>query len=238
MAQPIKPGMTDRRNWMRGVLGAGAAAILSGGCARRPVAVLEVPAADGLLRFPGKAPLRALNDRPPLLESPWSAYQHDLTPNELFYVRWHLQVIPTSVDRRTWRLKVAGHVERPLELSMDDLKKMDATSLVAVNQCSGNSRSFFSPPIPGGQWRNGAMGNAHWTGVKLRDVLKRAGLKSGSADVSFHGLDNAGLPTVPDFAKSLTIEHANEEEVLLAYEMNGEPLPMLNGFPLRLVVPG
>jgi DMSO/TMAO reductase YedYZ molybdopterin-dependent catalytic subunit len=182
--------------------------------------------------------MRALNDRPPCLETPWPYYRHDLTPTEAFYVRWHLQFIPTTVDLRTWRLKVGGHVERPVALSMDDLRRMPATSLVAVNQCSGNSRGLFEPHMPGAQWGNGAMGNARWTGVPLCDLLRRAGVKPAAVDVSFAGLDRSGFSTVPDFVKSLPIDRALAPEILVVYEMNGEPLPLLNGFPVRLVVPG
>jgi hypothetical protein len=115
---------------------------------------------------------------------------------------------------------------------------MEAVSLVAVNQCSGNSRSLFEPRVPGGQWVNGAMGNARWTGVRLGDLLRRAGLRAGALQVSFQGLDEGPLPSVPDFVKTLNVDRARQPEVLLAYEMNGAPLPMLNGFPVRLVVPG
>jgi DMSO/TMAO reductase YedYZ molybdopterin-dependent catalytic subunit len=188
--------------------------------------------------FPGKVPMRVINDRPPCLETPWDAYRHDLTPNDAFYVRWHLQMIPTEVDLRTWRLNIGGHVERPLQLSMDELRRMEAVSVVAVNQCSGNSRGLFEPHLPGAQWGNGAMGNARWTGVRLVDLLRRAGLKSGTVEVSFAGLDRPGFASVPDFVKSLTLDVAQRPDVLVAYEMNDEPLPMLNGFPVRLVVPG
>jgi DMSO/TMAO reductase YedYZ molybdopterin-dependent catalytic subunit len=190
------------------------------------------------MRFPQKVALRALNDRAPCLETPWEYFRHDLTPNEAFFVRWHLEAIPTRVDLRTWRLRLGGHVERPLELSMEDLRQMEAVSLVAVNQCSGNSRSLFEPRVPGGQWVNGAMGNARWTGVRLGDLLRRAGLRAGAVQVSFDGLDRASLPSVPDFVKALDVDRARRPEVLVAYAMNGAPLPMLNGFPVRLVVPG
>jgi hypothetical protein len=112
--------------------------------------------------------------------------------------------------------------------------------VVAVNQSSGNSRSLVVPHMPGAQWRNGAMGNARWTGVPLRDLLRAAGLKAKAVQVTFNGLDEAPLPSVPDFVKALDIEHAlhADADVLVAYEMNGSPLPMLNGFPVRLVVPG
>jgi len=215
---------------------AGIAGLLPAGCGPRK----QTPSPDPgmLIRFPQKVPLRALSDRAPLLETPWEYFRHDLTPNEAFYVRWHLEAIPTHVELATWRLRIDGHVEKPLELSMDDLRKMEAVSIVAVNQCSGNSRSLFAPRVLGGQWVNGAMGNARWTGVRLGDLLKRAGLRSGTEQVTFRGLDEAPLPTVAEFVKALDVDHARQPEVLVAYEMNGAPLPMVNGFPARLVVPG
>ena len=191
-----------------------------------------------MLRFPGKIPMRVINHRPPCLETPWSAFSKDLTPNEAFFVRWHLQLLPTTVDPRTWRLKVHGEVEKPLELSLDDLKGMKTTRLAAVCQCSGNSRAFFEPHVPGAQWRNGGMSNARWTGVPLRDVLALAKPQAKSVDVVFSALDRAGPPGVPDFTKSLSMDQIAQTEPLLAYEMNDRPLPLLNGFPLRLVIPG
>jgi sulfite dehydrogenase len=182
--------------------------------------------------------MRVVNTRPPCLETPWRYFRQELTPNEAFYVRWHLQFIPTTVDLRTWRLRVDGHVARPLEWTLDDLRRLEPSSLVAVNQCSGNSRGLFEPHMPGAQWGNGAMGNARWTGVPLRRVLEQAGVKQGAVDVAFASMDRGGYTTIPDFTKSLPVDKAEEPEVLLAYEMNGQPLPVLNGFPLRLVVPG
>jgi sulfite dehydrogenase (cytochrome) subunit A len=227
----------DRRGCLRWAGAAGLAGLLPAGCGRRPQSVAPADAAT-LIRFPQKIALRALNDRAPCLETPWPYFRQDLTPNEAFYVRWHLEGIPTHVELRSWRLRVDGHVERPFELSMEDLRRMETVSLVAVNQCSGNSRSLFQPRVPGGQWVNGAMGNARWTGVRLRDLLKRAGLRAGTVQVSFQGLDEAPLPSVPDFVKTLEVDHARQPELLVAYEMNGTPLPMVNGFPARLVVPG
>ncbi|MBV8314769.1 MAG: molybdopterin-dependent oxidoreductase, partial [Planctomycetaceae bacterium] len=200
----------DRRAWLRRVGAAGLAGLLPAGCARRPQGA--PPDAATLIRFPQKIALRGINDRAPCLETPWQYFRQDLTPNEAFYVRWHLEAIPTRVDLRAWRLRVGGHVERPLELSMEDLRRMEAASLVAVNQCSGNSRSLFEPRMPGGQWLNGAMGNARWTGVRLRDLLRRAGLRAGAVQVSFDGLDEGPLPSVPDFVKALDVDHARQPE--------------------------
>jgi sulfite dehydrogenase len=121
---------------------------------------------------------------------------------------------------------------------MDDLMKFERVSYTAVIQCSGNGRSLFEPRVAGGQWKNGAMGNVTWAGARLKDVLNSAGIKAGTVDVSFDGLDRPPLPTVPDFVKSLPVDKAMEEDVIIAYEMNGKPLTLLNGFPARLIVPG
>ena len=195
--------------------------------------------APTLARYPQKTDLILLTDRPPQLETPLKYFETDLTPNDAFFVRWHLSGIPTSVDLQTFRLEVSGKVNKPLSLSMADLrKKFEPTSLVALCQCSGNSRSLFEPRVPGGQWGNGAMGNARWTGVRLKDVLDAAGVQAGAIQVGLRGLDEPAQPKTPPFEKSLQIDHARDGEVMIAYEMNGQPLPMLNGFPIRLIVPG
>jgi len=191
-----------------------------------------------LARFPQKVPLLFHNDRAPLLETPLQYFQTDLTPNHAFFVRWHLAGIPTQVDLDTWRLQIGGRVARPLQLSLDDLRALPATTLLAVNQCSGNGRRFFQPRVPGGQWGNGAMGNARWTGVRLADILQRAGLAADAVAVTCRGLDEPPLPTVPPFVKSLTRAQALHPDTLVAYAMNDAPLPFLNGYPVRLVVPG
>jgi sulfite dehydrogenase (cytochrome) subunit A len=161
-----------------------------------------------------------------------------ITPNDAFFVRYHLADIPLSIDPDTYRLQIKGKVETPLSLSLNDLKGFEPIEVVAVNQCSGNSRGFFEPRIAGGQLANGAMGNARWKGVPLKAVLDRAGVQKGAVQVAFGGLDGPVVPETPDFAKSLEIDHARDGEVMIAYLMNGEDLPWLNGFPIRLVVPG
>lgn len=228
----------NRRSFFQ-FLGATGAAAFVASC-NRGTALLDIPSlADDLVRFPGKAEMILLTDRPPQLETPLHYLRQDLTPNEAFFVRWHLEAIPTSVDVRTFRLNVSGHVRKALLLSLDDLRsQFEPVSIIAVNQCSGNSRSFFEPRVPGGQWKNGAAGNARWTGVSVKSLLDRAQVKAGAVDVSFNGLDAAPLPSVADFVKALSIDHARDGEVMVAFAMNDQPLPMLNGFPLRLVVPG
>jgi DMSO/TMAO reductase YedYZ molybdopterin-dependent catalytic subunit len=193
-----------------------------------------------MVRYPEKTDLILLTSRPPQLETPMSYFERAITPNEAFYVRYHTFPPPTEIDLSTWRLRIGGQVEHPLELSIDDLKsKFSPARLVAVNQCSGNSRGRFEPRVFGGQWGDGAMGNAEWKGVRLKDFLREAGVKAGAVEVAFQGLDQPAAPTVPHFAKSLPLNWVRDNpDVLVAFQMNGQPLPMLNGFPARLVVPG
>jgi DMSO/TMAO reductase YedYZ molybdopterin-dependent catalytic subunit len=153
-------------------------------------------------------------------------------------VRWHWAVIPTEIDVDKFRLTVRGSVATPLSLSLKDILAMPRFEIAAVNQCSGNSRGLFQPRVPGAQWANGSMGNALWTGVRLKDVLDRAGVKPGAMQLRFKGLDEPVVDGAPDFMKSLSLDHARDGEVMIAFAMNGAQLPLLNGFPLRLVVPG
>jgi DMSO/TMAO reductase YedYZ molybdopterin-dependent catalytic subunit len=194
------------------------------------------------LSEPGKVPLILLTDRPVQLETQRHYFQTAFTPNEAFYVRWHLDGIPNAVDLKEWKLRIEGKVAKPQAWSLSELmQKFKPVSLAAVNQCSGNSRSRLQPRVPGGQWGNGAMGNAVWTGVRLRELLEAAGVGSGAVQVQFQGLETGQGPKglgSNAFLKSLDITHPVLDESLVAYLMNNEPLPMLNGFPVRLVVPG
>lgn len=205
-------------------------------------ASVELPFANGhrkLVKFPQKRPMILLTHRPPQLETPFSVFNENIiTPNDAFFVRYHLAGLPEEIDPETYRLTVKGLVKSPLSLSLADLKAMESVEVVAVNQCSGNSRGFFNPRVGGGQLANGAMGNAKWRGVRLKDVLDKAGVLEGAKQVVCDGLDKAVVPATPDFIKAIEMDHARDGEIILAYEMNGEELPMLNGYPLRLVVPG
>ncbi|AXC50598.1 oxidase [Paracoccus suum] len=193
-----------------------------------------------LVSYPGKRPLLGLTARPPQLETPFSIFNDGvITPNDAFFVRYHLADIPTEIDPEAFRLEVGGKVATPLSLSLADLKsQFEPVEVVAVHQCSGNSRGFVDPRVAGGQAGNGLMGNARWTGVSLKSVLEKAGVGEGAVQVAFDGLDGPVLAETPDFTKALAVEHALDGEVMLAWAMNGEDLPWLNGFPLRLVVPG
>jgi DMSO/TMAO reductase YedYZ molybdopterin-dependent catalytic subunit len=189
--------------------------------------------------FPQKGAMILQRTQPPLLETPFEVFDKGVfTPNDRFYVRWHWAVIPTTIDVAKFQLKVRGAVNQPLALTIKDNMALPQVELAAVNECSGNSRGLFQPRVAGGQWANGAMGNARWTGVSLKSVLDKAGVKSGAVQVRFDGMDEPVVPNGPDFMKSLSLDHARDGEVMLAYAMNGEQLPLLNGFPLRLVVPG
>jgi DMSO/TMAO reductase YedYZ molybdopterin-dependent catalytic subunit len=204
---------------------------------------VTLPFANGarqLVAYPQKRPLILLTARPPQLETPFGVFNDSvITPNDAFFVRYHWAGIPTSIDLQTYRLRVGGNVNTPLELSLADLKQLaDGVELVAVNQCSGNSRGFSTPRVNGGQLANGAMGNARWTGVPLSKVLEKAGVKAGSLQVAFNGLDKPPVGDGPDFMKALDVDHALDGEVMLAWQMNGADLPVMNGYPLRLVVPG
>ena len=245
MANELKHSIVwNRRNFLRAAIMTGVGGAFSGRLLAQITGdTVTLPFANGerhLAKFPQKRPLILLTSRPPQLETPFSVFNESiLTPNDAFFVRYHLSVIPTSIDTDTFRLNIKGDVKTPLSLSVDDLKtKFEPVELVAVNQCSGNSRGFSEPRVAGGQLGNGAMGNARWKGVKLKDILEKAGVGSSVKQVTFGGLDHPPLETTPPFAKALDIDHALDGEVMVAYEMNGSDLPMLNGYPIRLIVPG
>jgi sulfite dehydrogenase (cytochrome) subunit A len=239
--------MITRRQALRSVggmaLGAGAGLMAGSRFAALAAETITLPFGNGerpLVVYPGKRALIGLTARPPQLETPFSVFNDGiLTPNDAFFVRYHLADIPLDIDPTAFRVEVKGKVATPLSLSLDDLKtKFEPVEFVAVHQCSGNSRGFFQPRVGGGQAGNGLMGNARWKGVPLKAVLEKAGIASGAVEVAFSGLDRPAMPQTPAFAKSLKLDHALDGEVILAYQMNGTDLPWLNGFPLRLVVPG
>ncbi|MDQ3199010.1 MAG: sulfite oxidase [Verrucomicrobiota bacterium] len=178
---------------------------------------------------------------PANLEMPFGTLDGFITPNDLFYIRSHFPV--PQIDRSTWRLRVEGAVESPLELSYDDLCGLPSTTIPATLECAGNGRVFLVPKVKGTQWELGAVGNAQWTGVSLGDVLRRAGVKAGALEVILEGADCGTISEAPKpagkihYARSVPLSKALEG-VLLALEMNGEPLAPSHGFPLRAIVPG
>ncbi|KQX26017.1 MULTISPECIES: molybdopterin-dependent oxidoreductase [unclassified Sphingomonas] len=222
---------------------AGAAAALAVPAGAQGLVDLRLPGGPSSRRlaagFPGKGEMIVQRVHPPLLETPMEVFDGDVfTPNDRFFVRWHWADMPSAVDVGSFRLTVHGCVRTPLSIGLTQILRMPRIELAAVNQCSGNSRGLFEPRVPGAQWAHGAMGNARWLGVRLRDVLDQAGVLPGAAAVRFAGLDGATVEGAPRFEKALAIDHARSDEVMIAFGMNGEQLPLLNGFPLRLVVPG
>jgi len=188
--------------------------------------------------LPGKKPLIRLSDRGPNYEAPLEYFRNPITPNDEFFVRYHLSDIP-EVDPKTYKIAVSGEgAGGQTELTLDDLKKMPAVEVVAVNQCSGNRRGLSNPHVAGVEWGYGAMGCARWKGARLKDVLDIVKLKPEAIEIAFNGADGPAYDKTPDFIKSLPVWKAMDESTLIAYEMNGAPLPHFNGFPARLIVPG
>jgi DMSO/TMAO reductase YedYZ molybdopterin-dependent catalytic subunit len=190
--------------------------------------------------LPGKKPLIKHSYRPPNYETPLSHFTSEFTPNDSFFVRYHLAGIPEQIDPAQWRLTVGGEgTAQPLELTLSDLRaSFDAVEVAAVCQCSGNRRGFSQPHVPGVQWGFGAVGNARWKGARLKDVLTRANVRSDTVEIVLNGADSPVLDGTPRFAKSVPLDKALDQHTLIAYEMNGAPLPHYNGFPVRLVLPG
>jgi DMSO/TMAO reductase YedYZ molybdopterin-dependent catalytic subunit len=220
------------------------------GIAARP-ALAEIPGMDPRLpdgtravarmgSLPGKAPLIQLADRPPNYEAPLSAFRTAITPNDHFFVRYHLALIPDMEELRDWKLEIGGEgAERNVTFTLAELQRdFPHAEVTAVCQCSGNRRGLFQPHVPGVEWGVGAMGNARWTGVRLRDVLARAGVKRPTIEVAFNGADAGIVQETPDFVKSIPLAKAMHQDTLLAWGMNGQPIPHYNGFPVRVVVPG
>jgi DMSO/TMAO reductase YedYZ molybdopterin-dependent catalytic subunit len=183
----------------------------------------------------GKERLIVRSLRPEDLETPVGLLNTWITPNDLFYVRHHLYAANVNVNE--WKLTVDGEVENLITLTLDDLKKMPKVTVTVTLECAGNGRAFYDPPVAGIQWEKGAVGNARFTGARLADVLKKAGVKATGKYVAMNGADKP-VGKMPDFIRNLQIEKAMHPDTVLAYEMNGEPLPPLHGFPLRAVVPG
>jgi DMSO/TMAO reductase YedYZ molybdopterin-dependent catalytic subunit len=201
-----------------------------------PAGALETAVLDAL---PGKRPLIKRTWRPPNYETPIEYLGQPFTPNDAFFVRYHLAAIP-EVSAAEWRLEVAGDsVERPFTIDLRALTRdFDAVELAAMCMCSGNRRGLSNPHVAGVEWGYGAMGNARWKGVRLKDVLAKAGLKKDAVEVVLDGADRPVVTTTPDFVKSIPVWKALDENTLLAFEMNGAALPHWNGHPVRLVVPG
>ncbi len=189
--------------------------------------------------LPGKRRLIELSDRPPNYASPIEVFSDVVTPNDRFFVRYHMDGVPTPPPIDTWTLTVGGDAaEKTVTLHWQDLKDLPPNDVLAVCQCAGNRRGLVIPHVPGVQWPDGGMGCARWSGPTLSDILKRAGVKSNAQEVWFTGADIPPMPGIPPFQKSLPLAKAMEPSTLVATSINNAPLPLLNGNPARLVVPG
>src|SRR5579864_7972227 len=173
--------------------------------------------------------------RPTDLEMPLAGFNDALTPIERFFVRCHTYT--PRVEIRSWNLKIEGVVKKPVTLTMPELRKLARVEQVSVVECAGNGRSFYQPHVAGTQWAFGSVGNGRWAGVRFRDVLGKAGLKDSATEILLDGAD-VPLGKMPDFQRTIPVKRALDPDTLLAFEMNGEALPVEHGFPLRLIVPG
>ena len=232
--------MATRRQILRAAIG-GAAVAGGGLVGHRALAGLSSGTLESTLleTLPGKQALLKRSYRPPNYETPVSYFDQVITSNERFFVRWHLMDVP-QIDAAQWRLEVGGEgASRPFALTLEQLKQeFEPAELLAVCQCAGSRRGLSDPHVAGVQWGYGAMGNARWKGARLKDLLARAGLRPEAVEIAFDGADRPPLDATPDFLKSIPTWKALDENTLLAYEMNGAALPHLNGFPVRIIVPG
>ena len=233
MKQKVRRALTRRLFLAR----AGQAGVAVGMTSLMPDGiVLATPQAKAFVK--GKERLIVRSMRPEDLETPVELLNSFITPNDLFYVRSHMYApVVDATDLATWRLRVDGEVQTPLSLTLDELKRLPKATVTVTLECAGNGRAFFEPPVAGIQWHKGAIGTARFSGARLVDVLKKAGIKSTGRYVFLDGADGP-VGTMPDFVRNLPVDKAMHADTLIAYEMNGAPLPPLNGFPLRAIVPG
>ncbi len=183
----------------------------------------------------GKRPMILHNDRPEDLESPGEYFNSWVTPVDSFFVRQHIPR-PAEIDPNVFKITINGMVSRPMDVTLADLKNLPQYTVPATLECTGNGRGFYTPKVPGIQWKRGAVGNAEWQGPRLSDVLKLAGMNEGAAFIEFDGADT-GVAKTPDFVRSMPLKKAMHPATLLALRMNGDT-PQIHGFPARLIVPG
>ena len=236
----------DRRGFLAGAGGAAALGLLPRGVAAAEAPPLAQGLPQGLYgmasmeALPGKLPLIKLTDRPPNYETPISYFDTAVTPNDAFFVRYHLSGVPAQTNAAGWKVDVGGEgMATPFSLSVADIENnFPQTEVAAVCQCSGNRRGLSDPHVPGVQWGLGAIGNAVWRGAKLKDILAKAGLAKETIEIVVDGADGPPLTGTPDFVKSLPLSKAMDDNTIVATRMNGQPIPHFNGAPVRLIVPG
>ncbi len=214
-------------------------AALNGLFGRGLIAAAWAQAAEKPAEIPGKPGAVVLTPLPVNAEIPPHLLDDDVTPVERHFVRNHGNVPERAAkqDPQGWTLTVDGEVNTPLKLSLDDLRGMPAVTMPVVIECAGNGRGLIDPPVRGVPWQFGAVGCSEWTGVRLRDVLQKAGLKD-SAKYTAHYSEDPQLGQAPPFSRGVPIDKAMDENTILAYRMNGKDLPALHGYPLRVLVPG
>jgi DMSO/TMAO reductase YedYZ molybdopterin-dependent catalytic subunit len=220
-----------RREWL-----ALARQLGAGGIAWRLGSHLPVFAQGAAADAWGKGKLIPRSIRPPDYETPVALLDSFITATEHFFVRSHMPVPPAG-DAAAWRLEIAGEVGSTLSVSLDDLRKMPQATVTMTLECAGNGRAFFDPPVAGIQWQRGAVGTARWTGVRMADLLKRAGVNPAARFVIMSAADSP-LGTMPDFVRQVPMAKAMDPDTIVAYEMNGQPIPQVHGAPLRAIVPG
>ena len=233
----------DRRGFLKGAGLAGMAALLGGAIPfhrNMPGGLIPVALAEEAFRIENKDGLVVLNDRPVNAECPAHLLDDEVTPTMRHFVR-NNGLPPVSVDASNWSLQIDGEVNSPLTLSIDDLKKrFEVVKLQLQIECGGNGRAYFDPKAKGNQWTVGAVACSEWTGVRLADVLKAAGIRNSAVYTAHHSADThlSGDPDKEPISRGVPIAKAMSPYNLIAFEQNGGPLHPMNGAPLRLVVPG
>jgi len=219
----------SRRDWFALAARAGVGAAVFAALPRAAFGGLQAGSAGKHAR------LIARSARPVDFETPVELLDSFITPLDAFFVRGHMTA--PSADAAAWELGVDGDVRSPRMLSVADLRALPAVSVTATLECAGNGRAFFDPPVAGIQWRKGAVGTSRWTGARLRDVLAAAGATPGATHVWMAGGDRP-LGTQPAFVRQVPWPKAIDADTIVAYEMDGQPIPLLHGAPLRAIIPG
>nr|WP_294507595.1 sulfite oxidase [uncultured Rhodopila sp.] len=229
----------------RNVIAGGGAALLAPVSALADGLVLPPELPDGtkeiarLVNLPGKIRLLRLADRPPNYATPTEAFADAITPNDRFFVRYHIDAVPSPPPIDDWILTIGGDgAVQEARLRWNDLLDLPQIGVLAVCQCAGNRRGLSVPHVAGVQWGDGAMGCAEWRGPRLSDILKAARIKPGAVEIYVGGADVPPVPGPPAFRKSIPLAKAKDDDTIVAMAMNGSPLPLLNGYPARLIVPG
>ncbi|MDD9916055.1 MAG: molybdopterin-dependent oxidoreductase, partial [Rhodospirillaceae bacterium] len=233
----------DRRGFLRGAGLATMGAMLGAAIPfsrNMPAGFVPEALAQKMMKVEGKDGLTVLNDRPVNAETPPHLLDDDVTPTSRHFIR-NNGLVPDNTSADGWMLTVDGQVNTPLNLSIDELKKkFQVVSRKLLIECGGNGRAGFNPPASGNQWTYGAVANAEWTGVRMADVLKSAGIKPDAKYTGHFGKDThlSGDPNKLPISRGVPMQKAMDPDTLIAFAMNGKPIHPMNGAPLRVVAPG